>query len=109
VTGAQSAWHLYAALIDFAAAGVTRGAVMERMRNDGIGVQVHYVPVHLQPYYRRKDERLELPGAAAYYERTLSLPIYPGMSELDVDTVVQSLSAALGIAGAASAPARGAA
>jgi UDP-4-amino-4,6-dideoxy-N-acetyl-beta-L-altrosamine transaminase len=99
VLGAESAWHLYGVLIDFAAAGRSRRAVMERMRADGIGAQVHYVPVHLQPYYRRLAPDLELPGALAYYARTLSLPMFPGMSEADVDAVVASLSAALGLAG----------
>jgi UDP-4-amino-4,6-dideoxy-N-acetyl-beta-L-altrosamine transaminase len=101
--GAESAWHLYALLVDFAAAGVTRRAVMEAMKTDGIGVQVHYVPVHLQPYYRAKAPDLSLPGAEAYYAAALSLPIHPGMNVEDVETVLGSLSRALGLsAGAAS-------
>jgi UDP-4-amino-4,6-dideoxy-N-acetyl-beta-L-altrosamine transaminase len=98
--GAESAWHLYAVNVDFGAAGVGRRGVMERMRAEGIGTQVHYVPVHLQPYYRAKSPDLRLPGAEAYYGRTLSLPIYPGMDEADVEAVVASLGRALGASGA---------
>jgi dTDP-4-amino-4,6-dideoxygalactose transaminase len=90
-----SGWHLYAARIDFAALGVTRSAVMRRLRADGIGTQVHYFPVHAQPYYRARYGELDLPGAAAYYRRTLSLPLFPGMDDADVERVVAALQRAL--------------
>ena len=90
------AWHLYVVLIDFAAAGLTRRDLMERLRAEGIGTQVHYIPVHEQPYYRGRYGRLELPGADAYYARALSLPLFPAMSDEDVDRVVGSLDRAAG-------------
>jgi UDP-4-amino-4,6-dideoxy-N-acetyl-beta-L-altrosamine transaminase len=90
-----SGWHLYAARIDFAALGVTRSAVMRRLRASGIGTQVHYFPVHAQPYYRARYGDLALPGADAYYRRTLSLPLFPGMEAEDVERVVASLKRAL--------------
>ena len=90
-----SGWHLYAARIDFAALGVTRTAVMRALRADGIGTQVHYFPVHAQPYYRARYGELALPGAETYYRRTLSLPLYPGMNDGDVDRVVAALRRAL--------------
>jgi UDP-4-amino-4,6-dideoxy-N-acetyl-beta-L-altrosamine transaminase len=90
-----SGWHLYAARIDFAALGVTRTAVMRTLRAQGIGTQVHYFPVHAQPYYRARHGDLALPGADAYYRRTLSLPLYPGMADTDVDRVVAALKRAL--------------
>jgi UDP-4-amino-4,6-dideoxy-N-acetyl-beta-L-altrosamine transaminase len=92
-TDCEPAWHLCTALIDFAAAGVTRAQVMEALRGRGIGTQVHYIPVHLQPYYRRRYGTLGLPGAAAYYARCLSLPLFPGMADGDVDRVVDELAA----------------
>jgi len=92
------AWHLYAPRIDFAALGRTRGAVMRAMRASGIGTQVHYIPVHRQPYYRKRYGALELPGAEVYFRRTLSLPLYPTMTDGDVDRVVAALKAALGLA-----------
>ena len=92
-TDCEPAWHLCTALIDFAAAGVTRAQVMEALRGRGIGTQVHYIPVHLQPHYRRRYGTLSLPGAMAYYARCLSLPLFPGMADVDVDRVVDELAA----------------
>ncbi len=96
VPGCAPAWHLYAVLIDFAAAGVDRATVMARLSAAGVGAQVHYYPVHRQPYYRDRYGDQVLPGAEAYYARTLSLPLYPAMVDDDVDYVVDALAAALG-------------
>jgi UDP-4-amino-4,6-dideoxy-N-acetyl-beta-L-altrosamine transaminase len=101
--GCRSAWHLYPVLIDFAAAGTSRAALMNALRADQIGTQVHYIPVHLQPYYRKRYGAASLPGAERYYERTLSLPLFAGMSDGDVDRVVAALGRSLGSRGA-SAP-----
>jgi len=65
------------------------------LRESGIGTQVHYIPCHLQPYYRRLYGDVSLPGAEAYYSRCLSLPLHPGMDESDVRRVVDALGAAL--------------
>lgn len=92
----QPGWHLYAARIDFAALGRTRTAVMARLRAAGIGTQVHYFPVHAQPYYRARYGAPMLPGTDAYYRRTLSLPLFPAMETADVDHVVEALAAAIG-------------
>lgn len=91
VPGGVPAWHLYVVLIEFAAAGLTRRDLMERLRARGIGTQVHYIPVHEQPYYRGRYGHHELPGADAYYVRALSLPLFPTMSDEDVDRVVGTL------------------
>ncbi|MDP3659251.1 UDP-4-amino-4,6-dideoxy-N-acetyl-beta-L-altrosamine transaminase [Phenylobacterium sp.] len=88
--------HLMCVLIDFEAAGVTRRAVMEAMRADGVGSQVHYIPVHTQPYYAQRYGPLHLPGAEAWYARCLSLPLFPGMDDADVDRSVDALARALG-------------
>ena len=85
-------WHLYVALIDFAAAGVSRSALMRRLRSLGIGTQVHYLPVHLQPYYLRRYGERHLPGAEAYYRHCLSLPFFPAMQAADVERVVDALA-----------------
>ncbi len=87
--------HLYAVLIDFAGAGVDRGTVMRRLKGVGIGTQVHYLPVHRQPYYRKRYGGLDLPGADAYYARCLSLPFHPGVTDADIDRVVDALGTAL--------------
>lgn len=91
------AWHLYVVLIDFDQAGVDRAAVMNRLRDQGIGTQVHYLPVHHQPYYRRRYGVLNLPGADSYYARCLSLPLFPAMSNADVERVTGTLTRELGL------------
>jgi UDP-4-amino-4,6-dideoxy-N-acetyl-beta-L-altrosamine transaminase len=85
-------WHLYAVLIDFRALGTTRARAMTALRAQGIGTQVHYIPVHMQPYYRRRYGNQSLPGAEAYYSRCLSIPIYPAMTDDDVHRVAQALA-----------------
>lgn len=84
-------WHLYPLLIDFAALGMTRARMMNLLRVDGIGTQVHYIPVHRQPYYKLRYGEQNLPGSDRYYDRCLSIPFYPGMSDADVERVVKSL------------------
>ena len=92
VTGQEPAWHLYVALIAFDRLGIDRATLMRRLREAGIGTQVHYLPVHRQPYYRARYGALELPGADAYYARALSLPLFPDMTDADADRVVRALS-----------------
>ena len=95
--GCEPAWHLYVVRIDFADAGTDRGTVMRRLEANRIGSQVHYVPVHRQPYYRDLYGERSLPGADAYYARALSLPLYPAMADADVDRVVIALADSLGL------------
>lgn len=91
----QPAWHLYVALIDFAALGLDRAAVTRRLAAQGIGTQVHYFPVYRQPYYKAAHPQLHLNGAEEYYRRCLSLPLYPSMSTDDVTRVVCALKRAI--------------
>jgi UDP-4-amino-4,6-dideoxy-N-acetyl-beta-L-altrosamine transaminase len=95
--GALHAYHLYVVQIDFASAGVTRATVMRRLRERGIGTQVHYIPIHLQPYYRNEcgTEPGDCPQAERYYERALSLPMFPELTQGDVQRVVECLRFAL--------------
>jgi UDP-4-amino-4,6-dideoxy-N-acetyl-beta-L-altrosamine transaminase len=90
------ALHLLTVLIDFEAAGTTRRAVVEALKAHGIGSQVHYIPVHRQPYYQARYGALDLPGSDAWYARCLTLPLYPTMADGDVDRVVEALAGALG-------------
>jgi UDP-4-amino-4,6-dideoxy-N-acetyl-beta-L-altrosamine transaminase len=89
--------HLMTVLIDFQAAGVGRAAVMAALRERGVGSQVHYFPVHRQPYYLARNGPLDLPGAEAWYDRCLSLPLFPAMTDEDLARVVAALRAALGL------------
>lgn len=90
-------WHLYPVAIDFDAIGRTRGDVMRRLLKAGVGTQVHYVPVHKQPYYANPDEAPYFPGAEAYYSRTLSLPMYSTLDKDDIQFIADALRSALGV------------
>ena len=89
--------HLYVTLIDFEAVGRSRREVMEALKARGVGSQVHYIPVPDQPYYLDLYGDQDLPGARAYYDRCLSLPLYPAMQDEDVDRVVDALGEVLGL------------
>lgn len=85
----HSALHLYVVQVE------DRKAVFEAMRAAQIGVNVHYIPVHLQPYYRALGFRPgDFPAAEAYYARALSLPMFPMLSEADQDGVIKLLKTA---------------
>ena len=90
---AYSAYHLYPVRVPRA----DRLRVFERLREAGIGVNVHYIPVHLQPYYRAMGfEPGDYPEAERYYAEAISLPLYPTMSEAQQDQVVAALRSAVG-------------
>lgn len=95
--GQSPVLHLYAVHIAFAGLGIDRAAVMEGLRARGVGTQVHYLPIHRQPYYEGLYGRQRLPGAEAYYDSILSLPFFPAMEDGDVDRVVAALRAVLGL------------
>jgi UDP-4-amino-4,6-dideoxy-N-acetyl-beta-L-altrosamine transaminase len=90
------AWHLYVVRIDFEAAGISRAGLMRALAADGIGTQVHYVPVHRQPYWAARHGARSLPGAESYYAQALSLPLFAAMTEDDVARVVTTLARLLG-------------
>jgi UDP-4-amino-4,6-dideoxy-N-acetyl-beta-L-altrosamine transaminase len=93
----RSALHLYVVRVAGGAAGPTRAAVFDGMRARGIGVNVHYIPVPSQPYYRARGfDPAQYPHAQAYYAEAISLPLYPGLTEAQQDAVVLALRQALG-------------
>lgn len=98
VPGGLPVWHLAVALIDFAGIGRNRTQVMAALRAAGIGTQVHYIPMHRQPYWRQRQAQPDLPGADAYFARALSLPLFPAMADSDVIRVVEALAKAIGSA-----------
>jgi UDP-4-amino-4,6-dideoxy-N-acetyl-beta-L-altrosamine transaminase len=97
---ARSALHLYLAVFDFEALGTTRTAFMTRLNEAGVGSQVHYIPVYRHPYYAQRygvDPAL-FPAAETYYRGCLSLPLFPGMTDEDVEHVVATVREAAGAA-----------
>ena len=99
VSHCKPAWHLCVALIDFKAAGVSRSGCMRALKDKGIETQVHYIPLHRQPFYENRYGQVVLPGADTYYEKVLSLPLFVTMETEDVDFVVDSLISVLGAGG----------
>lgn len=90
----RSSWHLYVLRIDFKKLGVPREALMRGLASRGISTQVHYIPVPMQPYYRRRFgvRSTDLPNARAFYEEALSIPIYPAMTLSDARRVAREVT-----------------
>ena len=90
---ADPAWHLFVVQLRLDRLKVDRGAIYRALRAEGIGVNVHYIPVHRHPFYRARYPELEgsLPVAEAAYERLLTLPLFSAMTDGDVDDVVAAL------------------
>lgn len=93
----RSAWHLYPIRLRVEAIEGGRAAIYDAMHAGGIGVQVHYIPIHLQPYYRAQLGCAfgDLPETEETYLRLLSLPIFPGLALEDQQRSVDVLRAAL--------------
>jgi perosamine synthetase len=92
---ATTSWHLYTAQLDFNALGCSRTEAMKRLRDSGVGSQVLYIPVYLQPWYRKTFGYApgKCPVAEAFYARALSLPLFPAMTDADVQHVINSVRA----------------
>src|SRR6202167_4129582 len=90
---ADPAWHLYPIRVDLAILTGDRGQIFRALRAENIGVNVHYIPVHLHPYYRERfgHGEGECPVAEAAYERLISLPLFPSMTNGDVGDVVRAV------------------
>ncbi len=95
--GDRHGWCMFALLVDEAQAGIDRDRVVDRMRDANIGTSVHYIPTHLMSAYRGLST-LPLPHTETIARRTLSLPLYPTMSDADVEDTIAALRAALGAA-----------
>ncbi|MBU0671650.1 MAG: DegT/DnrJ/EryC1/StrS family aminotransferase, partial [Candidatus Margulisbacteria bacterium] len=81
----KSSWHLYVVQVKN-----ERRKVFESLRKSGIGVNVHYIPVHLQPYYQNLGYKAgDCPNAETYYKGAITLPLYPKMTDEDVDRVIK--------------------
>ena len=93
----ETCFHLMVAQVDFDAVGVSRSELMEQLKGKGIGTQVHYIPVYHQPFFKKEkgDISAYFPNMEKYYAQALSLPLFPAMSEADVDRVVEALKEAI--------------
>lgn len=91
--GREHAWHLYVIQIDPETAGADRDTVIRELTARGIGTSVHFIPLHLHPYYRDKyDYRPDdFPRAHAAFRRLVSLPLFPKMTDADVERVISAV------------------
>ena len=89
----ESSWHLYVLRLNLEELTITRSEMIEELRVRGVGTSVHFIPLHLHPYYKNvygyRPE--EFPVASREYERYLSLPIFPGMTGDQIDFVIQNV------------------
>jgi len=89
---AESAWHLYVVRLQTEHIESTHREVFEALRAAGIGVNLHYIPVHLQPYYRELGFKPgDFPEAERYYAQAISLPVFPAMSDAQQDYVIEQV------------------
>ncbi len=103
---ATSNWHMFQPLITLGRNGLTRHAFIEAMKSHGIGIGVHYPAMHRFTLYRQQGwHDGQFPHAERIGDTTVTLPLFPGMLDSDVDRVVDALVAVLGPAGAAQAEA----
>ena len=89
---ATHAYHLYVVLLDIDSLAVDKNKLFAALRAEGIGVNVHYVPIHLHPFYREKfGTKVGMcPNAELAYEKMFTLPLFHSMKDSDVDDVVQA-------------------
>ncbi len=88
----NSSWHLYVIRLNLRKVGKTHRQIFESLRQAGIGVNLHYIPVHTQPYYQSLGFQWgAFPEAENYYQEAISLPVYPGLTDADQDKVVETL------------------
>jgi perosamine synthetase len=92
------AYHLYVVRLDLTRLQVTRGQVFAALRAEGIGVNVHYIPVHLHPFYRKRFGTCPglCPVAEAAYQEIITLPIFPRMGEKDIEDVMYAVKKVVG-------------
>lgn len=95
----HTAFHLCVVQIDYNACKTNRNQVMDKLKAQGIGTQVHYIPLYRHPFFVKKYGEMQdnFPEAEAYYAQALSLPLYYDLKPEQVDDVVRALKTALGV------------
>jgi dTDP-4-amino-4,6-dideoxygalactose transaminase len=92
----RSSWHLYVIRIDGNRAGKPHRAVFEELRQAGIGVNLHYIPIHRQPWYEQLGFKPgHCPEAERYYEEAITLPVFPRLTDEQQGIVVDALGRVL--------------
>ncbi|MFP3043027.1 DegT/DnrJ/EryC1/StrS aminotransferase family protein [Treponema primitia] len=89
-TGDENAWHLYPLRLNLANFDLSRDTMIERLQDRGIGVSVHFIPLHIMPYYRKRHNLLpeDFPESLRRFKGIISLPIWPGMEQDQIEKVI---------------------
>jgi dTDP-4-amino-4,6-dideoxygalactose transaminase len=90
----RHSWYLYVVQLDLEALTIDRAQFIEALRRENVGASVHFIPLHLHPYYRERYgfQRGDFPVAESAYERIVSLPLYPRMTDGDVEDVIEAVT-----------------
>lgn len=98
VKQSESSWHLYVIQLNLEKLKVGRRKIFEALRTEGIGVNVHYIPIHLQPYYQKRFDyrKGDFPVAENYYEKAITLPIFPKMTDKDIEDIIRAIKKVIG-------------
>ncbi|MDP2193999.1 MAG: UDP-4-amino-4,6-dideoxy-N-acetyl-beta-L-altrosamine transaminase [Alphaproteobacteria bacterium] len=91
LSSSKTAWHLYVVSCDFNQIGRSQAECAKFLATKGISVHVQYMPLYYHPYYQKLYGDMRLPGAESYYKNSLCLPLYVGLSEQDLDLVIESV------------------
>jgi UDP-4-amino-4,6-dideoxy-N-acetyl-beta-L-altrosamine transaminase len=93
-TDVRHAWHLYVIQLDLERLNINRAQFIEALREENIGTSVHFIPVHLHPHYHKTFgyKRGDFPNTERVYDRIVSLPLYPKMTEKDVEDVIAKVN-----------------
>jgi dTDP-4-amino-4,6-dideoxygalactose transaminase len=89
----KSSWHLYVLRLNPETLKISRDQFIEEMKDRNIGTSVHFIPIHIHPYYQRKYgyQPEDFPIAYSNFQRMISLPLYPRMSDNDVNDVIEAV------------------
>lgn len=89
---ANPSWHIYIIRVDFSKIKLSKKEIFSRMRDKGIALNLHYIPVHTQPYYQKLGfKKGDFPVSEHYYEEAITLPLYYDLTDEQQDTVVEAL------------------
>ena len=96
IEGANPSWHIYVVRVAFSQIEKTKQQIFEEMREHGIVLNLHYIPVHRQPYYEKLGFRQgDFPQSEKYYEEVFTLPLYYDLTNDEQDFIVESLQKVL--------------
>ena len=92
----NACFHLCPVLIDFERLKIDKKSFFEELQEVGLNLQVHYIPVYWQPYYKKMGyEKGLCPNSEKYYQQTISLPLYPDLTDEDVQEIVERFNGVL--------------